>query len=94
MNKWLYHQNGFTKTSLSATVTRVSNFVEEIVFLLYIVDAPPRGYSHFLDIRRLGPSIYRSPPKNIRNFKHPKKNEVGVAQKISLFLYIYIKKIP
>ena len=29
MNKRLFHQNGFTKTSLSATVTRVSNFVEE-----------------------------------------------------------------
>ena len=29
MNKWLFHQNGFTRTSLSATVTRVSNFVEE-----------------------------------------------------------------
>ena len=28
MNKWLFHQNGFTRTSLSATVTRVSNFVE------------------------------------------------------------------
>ena len=31
MNKWLFHQNGFTRTSLSATVTRVSNFVEENV---------------------------------------------------------------
>ena len=29
MNKWLFHQNGFTRTSLSATVTRVSNFVKE-----------------------------------------------------------------
>ena len=29
MNKWLFHQNGLTRTSLSATVTRVSNFVEE-----------------------------------------------------------------
>ena len=28
MNKWLFQQNGFTRTSLSATVTRVSNFVE------------------------------------------------------------------
>ena len=33
MNKWLFHQNGFTRTSLSATVTRVSNFVEENVCL-------------------------------------------------------------
>ena len=30
MTKWLFHQNGFTRTSLSATVTRVSNFVEEM----------------------------------------------------------------
>ena len=27
MNKWLFHQNGFARTSSSATVTRVSNFV-------------------------------------------------------------------
>ena len=31
MNKWLFNQNGFTKTSLSAIVTRVSDFVEENV---------------------------------------------------------------
>ena len=31
------------------------------------------GYSHFVFICRLGSSIYPSPPKNIRNFKHPKK---------------------
>ena len=31
MNKWLFHQNGLTRTSLSATVTRVSNFAEENV---------------------------------------------------------------
>ena len=31
MNKWLFHQNGFTRTSLSATVTGVSIFVEENV---------------------------------------------------------------
>ena len=30
MNKWLFYQNRFTKTCLSATVTRVSNFVEEL----------------------------------------------------------------
>ena len=42
MNKWLFHQNGFTRTSLSATVTRVSNFVEENVCVVcfYIVKAP------------------------------------------------------
>ena len=31
MNKWLFHQIGFTRTSLSVTVTLVSNFVEENV---------------------------------------------------------------
>ena len=31
MNKWLFHQDGFTRTSLSATVIGVSNFVEENV---------------------------------------------------------------
>ena len=31
LNKWLFHQNGFTRTSVSPTVTRVSNFVEENV---------------------------------------------------------------
>ena len=30
------------------------------------------GYSHFIFICRLGPTIYRSPQKNISNFKHPK----------------------
>ena len=34
---------------------------------------PPVKYSHFFSIRRLGPSIYHSPKKNISNFKHRKK---------------------
>ena len=40
MNK--FHQNGLTRTSLSATVTRVNNFVEENVCVgcFYIVKAP------------------------------------------------------
>ena len=50
MNTWLFHQNGFTRTSLSATVTRVSNFVEENVCVwcvFNIVKAPhPGGFSH------------------------------------------------
>ena len=41
MNKWLFHQNGFTKVSLSATVTQVSNFVEENVFLLLHLQRSP-----------------------------------------------------
>ena len=35
MNKWLFHQNGFTRTSLSATVTRVSYFVGENVCVVF-----------------------------------------------------------
>ena len=51
MYKWLFHQNEFIKTSLSATVTRVSNFVEENVCVCVvcfdIVKAPlPGGFSH------------------------------------------------
>ena len=36
MNKWLFHQNGFTRTSLSVSVTRVS-FVEENMCLFFVV---------------------------------------------------------
>ena len=43
MNKWLYHQNGFTRTSLSATVARVSNFDEESVFLFLHRQGSPRA---------------------------------------------------
>ena len=31
MNEWILHQKGFTRTSLSATVTRVSYFAEKNV---------------------------------------------------------------
>ena len=39
MHKWLFHQNGFTRTSLSATVTRVSNFVEEYVCVVFFTSS-------------------------------------------------------
>ena len=46
------------------------------------------GYSNFFCIRRLGPSIYCSPKKNIRNFKHPKKlSEILATQKNIPILY-------
>ena len=52
MNKWLFHQNGITITSLSATVTRVSNFVEEnvcvCVVFLHRQGSRPGGFSHSL----------------------------------------------
>ena len=50
----------------------------EDVFALWLVSpligrSVPGGYSHFFLICRLGPSIYPSLQKNIRNFKHSKK---------------------
>ena len=44
MNTWLFYQNGFTRTSLSATVTLVSNFGEEnvCVFFLHRQGSPSR----------------------------------------------------
>ena len=59
MNKLLFHQDGFTITSLSATVTRVSNFVEEnvCVCVFYIFKAHrPVPFSHALP-NRLNMSI-------------------------------------
>ena len=37
INKWLFHRNGFTRTSLSATVARVSNFVEKNVCVFFFL---------------------------------------------------------
>ena len=37
MNMWLFHQNGFARTTLSTTV---SIFVEETTFLLHIGTTP------------------------------------------------------
>ena len=57
-----FYQNGLTRTSLSATVTRVSNFVEEnvcffFVVFFHIVEAPlPGAFSHALS-NRLNMSI-------------------------------------
>ena len=53
------------------------------------------GYSNLFCICRLGPSIYRSPQKNIRNLKHPKKIfEIFATPKNIPILYIYLKKRP
>ena len=35
---------------------------------------PQGGYSNFFHIRRLGPSIYRSPQKKYQDFQAPQKN--------------------
>ena len=46
-------------------------------------------------IRRLGPSIYRSPQKNIRNFKHPKNIfEIFATPKNIPILYLDLEKDP
>ena len=53
------------------------------------------GYSLFFFIRRLGPSIYPSPLKNIRNFKHPKKIfEILAVQKIPPLCILTLRKDP
>ena len=50
------------------------------------------GYSYFCK-RWLGPSIYCSPQKNIRNFKHPKEIfEILATHKISQFCTLTLKK--
>ena len=51
MNKWLSHQNGFTRTSLSATVTQVSNIVGN-VFLFITSRLPVQVHSvnHFQEV--------------------------------------------
>ena len=45
------------------------------------------GYSDLFFIRSLGSRIYRSSPKNIRSFKHPKKYS-SYPPKIFIFLKI------
>ena len=51
MNKWILYQNGFTRTSLSATVTRVSNFAEKnvcaCVFDIVKAPVPVDSVTHF-----------------------------------------------
>ena len=72
MNKWLFHQNGLTRTSLSATVTRVSNVVEEnvcvVVFVFfYIVKAPlPGAFSHAKYVNRNALSMFKALNKGFK----------------------------
>ena len=51
IEQMLFHQNGFTRNSLSATVTRVSNFVEESSVcgvLLHRQGPHLGGFSHLM----------------------------------------------
>ena len=60
----------------------------------YLTYFPQGGYSYFFCIRRLRHSIYHSPQKNIRNFKHPKKIfEILATQKMQYFM-VNKKKNP
>ena len=61
MNKWLFHQNGFTRTSLSATVTRVSNLVEEnmCVCFLYLTAKE----THIFNIHLIPDTLIKFYPK-------------------------------
>ena len=65
MNKWLFHQNGFTRTSLSATATRVSNFVEENVFLFFFLHGQdkatrPGASQHVTYVNRNALSMFKA----------------------------------
>ena len=66
MNKWLFHQNGFTRTSLSATITGVSNFFEENMFLFFLhCQGPPPGglLLFFLNMYALAQHLPFTPQK-------------------------------
>ena len=91
-------QTGSTlaRTKLSHTGIE-PQFLSKIYYAITACMTPRGGggYSNFFCIRRLGPSIYRSPQKNIRNFKHPKKIfEMLATQKISQFCTSTLKKDP
>ena len=61
-------KNRITRTSLSATVTQVSYFVEENVLFFYIVKAPrPDAFPHSLSNNRNALSIFKA--LNIEMFK-------------------------
>ena len=51
MDKCLFHQNGFTRTSLTATVTRVSNFDEEnvCIWCVFTSSRLPSGWIQSLN---------------------------------------------
>ena len=57
----------------SAAVLNLLVFQSHYLDALLFDIAFPGGYYNFFCIRRLGPSIFCSPQKNIRNFKYPKK---------------------
>ena len=50
MNKWFIHSNGLTRTSLSVTATRVSNFVGKMCVRVFLhrQSSRPGGFSHSL----------------------------------------------
>ena len=52
------------------------------------------GVLLFFFIRRFEPSIYSSPQRYIRNFKHPQKIEILATKKIFPILYLDLKKTP
>ena len=65
MNKLLFHQNEFTRTSFSATVTGVSNFVEENACFLFVLFFTwsrlirPGAFSHFKYVNRNALSMFK-----------------------------------
>ena len=77
------------------SIALLQNIANTLFDTVNEIKAQGGGYSNFFRIRRLGPSIYRSPQKNIRNFKHPKKIfEIFATQKNIPILYLDLKKRP
>ena len=60
---------------------------------MFIMLPSQGGTLIFFRIRRLGPSIYCSPPKNVRNFNHPQKifGILATPKNIPI-LYLDLKK--
>ena len=64
---WYSYHKQYRRYNVNVQTLRTDSAIT-----VHVCRIPEGGYSLFC-IRRLGPSIYPSPQKNIRNFKHLKK---------------------
>ena len=98
-------QRSFISSSFGVRVTKWSNNIDSP--LNHDARANPAlhlapgglgqggGGTLIFSLRSLRPSIYRSPPKNIRNFKHPQKYmKFWQLKKIYPILYLDLQKRP
>ena len=97
LDRWLKLQRGLDLLILPDYLFISSDFSKNLNYTVSssTLALPQGGYSNFFRIRRLGPSIYRSPQTNIRNFKHPKKIfEILETKKNIPILCLDLKKRP